>query len=186
MVTRRKTASTFPPSFLLSAKRFCLIETKGMKEKNILILGLGNLLLGDEGVGVHVVRRLQRMPLPPEVEVIDGGTGGFELLALCRGRKKIIIVDAMQIDAEPGAVFRFAPEELAKASRPVFSAHEGGVYELLHSMQMLAPPPEVIIYGIAPAETQRMSMALSATLARELDEIVALIVAEVERMVPSM
>ncbi|MCK6561875.1 hydrogenase maturation protease [bacterium] len=151
-----------------------------MNEKRTLILGLGNLLLTDEGIGIHVVRRLQRMLLPPAVEVLDGGTGGFELLTHCRGKKKIVIVDAVQIAAEPGAVFCFTTEEALQQPPPAFSAHEGGVYELLHFLQTLRPPPEVIIYGIVPEDTQRMSMALSATLARELDEIVALIVAEVD------
>lgn len=152
-------------------------------EKSILILGLGNLLLGDEGVGIHVVRRLQHMPLPPEVEVIDGGTGGFELLAHCRGRKKAIIIDAVNIAAEPGAVFRFAPEELPEPSHQTFSAHEGGVHELLHFCKTLVPPPEMIIYGIVPLETQRLSMQLSEPLARKLDEIAALIAAEVAQAV---
>lgn len=151
-----------------------------MNEKRTLILGLGNLLLSDEGIGVHVVRRLQRMLLPPAVEVLDGGTGGFELLTHCRGKKKIVIVDAVQIAAEPGSIFRFTTAEVLEQPRPAFSVHEGGVYELLHFLQTLRPQPEVIIYGIVPEDTQRMSMALSATLAHKLDEIVALIVAEVD------
>lgn len=151
-----------------------------MSEKCILILGLGNLLLGDEGVGVHLARRLQSRPLPPEVEVIDGGTGGFELFMHCRDRKKIIIVDAAQIAAEAGAVFCFSAEEALQQPRPAFSAHEGGVYELLHFLQILRPQPEVIIYGVVPEDTQRMSLELSATLARKLDEIAALVVAEAE------
>jgi hydrogenase maturation protease len=156
-----------------------------MRAKSILILGIGNLLLGDEGVGIHVVRQLQRMPLPPEVEVIDGGTGGFELLAHCRGREKVIIVDAIDITAQPGAVFRFAPEELPETWRPAFSAHEGGLHELLHFCKTLVPPPQVIIYGVAPQETQRMGTQLSETLVHKLDEIVALIAAEVGRTVAS-
>jgi hydrogenase maturation protease len=152
-----------------------------MRAKRILVLGLGNLLLGDEGIGIHVVRQLQSMPLPPEVEVIDGGTGGFELLVHCRGKRKIIIVDAIKITAEPGAVFRFAPEEVSEPWRPAFSAHESGVYELLHFCKALVPPPEVTIYGVAPQETQRMSMQLSEMLAHKLDAIVARIAAEVGR-----
>ncbi|MDZ7344258.1 MAG: hydrogenase maturation protease [candidate division KSB1 bacterium] len=156
-----------------------------MRAKSILILGVGNLLLGDEGVGIHVVRQLRRLPLPPEVEVIDGGTGGFELLAHCRGRKKVAIIDAVKVAAEPGAVFRFAPEEVSEQPRPVLSAHEGGVHDLLHFCKTLVPPPEVIIYGIVPEETQRLSMQLSEMLARKLDEIVAFLIAEMKRVVAS-
>lgn len=144
-----------------------------MLAKHTLLLGLGNVLLGDEGVGVHVVRRLQSMPLPPEVEALDGGTSGFELLSHCRGRKKIFIIDAVKLEAEPGAMFRFAPEDLTQPRAPAFSAHEGGVHELLHFCKTLAPRPEVIIYGVVPEETQRMSLELSAPLARRLEEIAA-------------
>jgi len=156
-----------------------------MNEKSILILGVGNLLLADEGIGVHIAQRLQKMALPPEVEVVDGGAGGFELIAHCRGRKKIIIVDAVHADAEPGSVFRFKPDAVAMRSRASFSAHQTGLQEFLHFCKTLTPPPEVIIYGVAPQETQRMSTQLSEMLARKLDEIVALIAVEVERAVAS-
>lgn len=189
----RKTQRINTPS---SAGFFCELEILSiylvtgrlvlmMTEKSILILGVGNLLLGDEGIGIHVAQRLQQMELPPDVDVIDGGTGGFELIEHCRGRKKIIIVDAIKVAAEPAAVFRLTPEAVSKQQGQAYSAHEGGVHELLHFCKMLVPPPEMLIFGVAPLETQRMSTQLSEPLARKLHEIVALIVDEVKRGGPS-
>ncbi len=149
-----------------------------LTEKSILVLGVGNLLLSDEGVGIHVAQRLQRMTLSPEVEVSDGGTGGFDLIAYGRGKKKIIIVDAVSADAEPGTVLRFKPDEVAFEGYLPFSSHQTGLQELLHFCTMLDPPPEVIIYGVVAQETQRMSMQLSKMVKRRLGEIVAKIIEE--------
>lgn len=147
----------------------------------MLILGVGNLLLSDEGVGVHVAQQLQKMPIPPEVEVIDGGTGGFELIEHFRGKKKVIIVDALHADAEPGAVIRLTREDIALEGPPPFSAHQRGLQELLHFCQELEPPPEVIIYGIVPKQTQRMGVRLSKTVKRRLPEIISMVIDEAKQ-----
>lgn len=151
-----------------------------MIEKSVLILGVGNLLLADEGIGVHVAQRLQQMSLPPWVEVVDGGVGGFELIAHCSNRKKIILVDAVKTDAAPGTVLRFRAEEVPPTWPAAFSAHQFGLQEFLHFCQELVPAPEVIVYGVVPKATNRMSTHLSRTLQRRLTKLVALIVAEVQ------
>lgn len=151
-----------------------------MSEKSVLVLGVGNLLLGDEGVGVHVAQRLQKMALPPEVEVIDGGVGGFELIQHFQGREKVIIIDAVSTDAAPGTLLRFRANDVNLPTQPSFSAHQSGLPELLSFCQKLPPPPEVVIYGVAPAEIRQMSMRLSPTLEQRLDAIIAKILKEIE------
>jgi hydrogenase maturation protease len=149
--------------------------------KSVLILGLGNLLLGDEGVGIHLVRQLQRMPLPPEVEVIDGGTGGFELLAHCCGKQKVIIIDAVKADARPGTMLRFTPEEAALQWPLPYSAHQAGVAELLYEAKAFMPSLEIIVYGVVPKETATMSTQLSRLVRRQLSKLAAMIVAEAKK-----
>src|SRR3990172_2748322 len=105
-----KPTSTCPPSFLAEGGLHLLFAMTD--QKNILILGLGNLLLSDEGVGAHIVNQLQKMTLPGNVEAIDGGTGGFEFLNHFYGKKKVIIVDAMRGNVEPGTIFRCSPDDL--------------------------------------------------------------------------
>ena len=98
-----------------------------MLERHTLVLGVGNLLLSDEGVGVHVVHRLRQSRLPVHVEVIDGGTAGFELTGHLRGRRKVVIVDAVEADARPGTIFRFKPGEAGLRWRQPLSAHQVGL-----------------------------------------------------------
>jgi hydrogenase maturation protease len=152
-----------------------------MRAKSILILGVGNLLLGDEGVGIHAVRQLQSMPLPPEVEVIDGGTGGFELLAHCRGKKKVIIIDAVKADAKPGTVLRFTPEEAALRWPLPYSAHQAGFAELLHWIKAFTPSLAIVVYGVVPKETAVMSTQLSGIVRRQLRKLAVMIVAEAKK-----
>lgn len=153
-------------------------ETK----KNILILGLGNLLLADEGVGVHVVKRLQQMNLPPEVEVIDGGTGGFELIEHVRGKSKVVIVDCLRADSEPGAIVRLSLDELSIERQIPLSAHQGGVREFLAFVKTLAPAPEVVVYGIVPAAADKVAIGLSPTVESQLPKVVSAIIGELTEL----
>jgi hydrogenase maturation protease len=153
--------------------------------KNILVLGVGNLLLSDEGVGIHVAQELQRNPLPSNVEVIDGGTGGFELISYFSGRKKVIIIDAVDGDDEPGTILRFTPDDLNIAWRPSLSAHQTGVEGLLHFSKELSPPPEVVVIGVIPKETRRLSTSLSKTVKKKIPNIVAAVLKEISIPAPS-
>ncbi len=152
-----------------------------MDDHSCLILGVGNLLLGDEGVGIHVVHRLQKMHLPPHVEVIDGGTGGFELVSLCRNKKKIIIIDAMLADTQPGSVVRATPQELQLQWKAPLSAHHAGLRELLDVLQIQTPTPVISILGIVPAVINQPSMELSPRLLSKLESILALVLKEVDQ-----
>jgi hydrogenase maturation protease len=136
-----------------------------------LILGVGNVLLKDEGVGVHVARRLQSMPLPSTVEVIDGGTGGYELITFCSGRERIVFVDCAMADGPPGTVFCSTPEELKLKWAPAFSAHQSGLLELLHHVSALQPHPQILIVGVVPENNRSPGMELSPTLSALLDRI---------------
>jgi len=152
-----------------------------MGEKTILILGVGNLLLSDEGVGVHLVRRLMEMDVPPEAEIVDGGTGGYELIEFFRHKKKIIIVDCLKGDAPPGSIIRASPDQLDLCWGPSFSPHQYGLRELLHHAASLTPPPEITILGVVPEDTESPGMNLSKTL----EAIIGRLVAEVFELVSS-
>jgi len=119
-----------------------------------LIIGVGNLLLKDEGVGVHVVQELQKKELPPSVEVHDGGVAGIGLLDFFPGASKVMLIDAAEMNLEPGTLVRFTPEEVAgNYGGPRFSAHDIGLLEVLELARALDQcPPEVVIFGIQPKE----------------------------------
>jgi hydrogenase maturation protease len=119
-----------------------------------LILGVGNLLLRDEGVGVHVISALRDRELPDDVELWDGGTASFDLLDTLAGRRQVIIIDAVRTGSEPGTIFRFTPEDISARREQVTSLHQVGLLEALTVAEHLldSAPQEVIILGIEPKE----------------------------------
>jgi len=136
--------------------------------KPILILGLGNLLQGDDGVGCRVVEELGeatcQAPLPDEVEVMDGGTPCVGFLNLLDGRKRVILVDAAEMGIAPGEFRRFAPQEITlTGSRERFSLHRSGVADALAlANELRIELPEIVFFGIQPASVEwRDSLSLS-------------------------
>jgi len=150
-----------------------------MGKKSTLVLGVGNFLLSDEGVGIHVAHQLQNMPLTSDVEVIDGGTGGFELITHLEGRKKVIIVDAVRTDDEPGTVYRFTPEDIAPHRQDSFSVHQLSLHELFSFVQKMMSPPEVVVYGVVPQETKLFSTKLSKVVRRGVMRMLPALIEEI-------
>lgn len=147
--------------------------------KPVLILGVGNLLLGDEGIGIHAVERMQASSLPEFVEVLDGGTGSFELLYSIYGRKKVIIIDAIDCDDEPGTLYRFQPEDISLKFIPATTAHQLHLAELLHFVQKMPHQPELIIYAVVPQNTE-IGTELSETAHSALNKLILVICKELD------
>jgi hydrogenase maturation protease len=117
-----------------------------------LVLGVGNLLLRDEGVGIHVIRALEGYQFPPDVEVVDGATAGCDLLPLFCGMEKVVIVDALQGGEPPGAVYRLTPQDFEQQSRVgAVSLHDIGIMDVLKMLELMEEQlPAVVIIGIEP------------------------------------
>jgi hydrogenase maturation protease len=144
----------------------------------IVVIGVGNLLLRDEGIGIHVVRALQEMDLPADVRLIDGGTSP-DLIAYTRAGDKMVIVDAARAGGEPGTVYRFRPADLAEERAALASAHEMGVVENLRLMSLTGNEPrETVIIGIEPGETG-WGTELSDGLRRNLPDIIRVVLREI-------
>jgi len=137
--------------------------------KTVLVLGVGNVLLSDEGIGVHVVRRLQSMELPPEVEAIDGGTTGYELIRFFAGRERVIIVDCIRADEPAGTIICATPEQLDLQWDAPSSVHQFGLSELLYHARLLPSPPEILIVGIIPKTPSEAGTEVSESLKPLLD-----------------
>jgi hydrogenase maturation protease len=143
-----------------------------------LILGIGNLLLGDEGVGVHIARALQQEPLPENVVVVEAGTAFLDALPEIEKADRIIIVDAMKADEAPGTVYRVPFEECAHPKR-IASLHEFDMSRILYMLGR-STPPEVVVFGVEP-ETINWGTELSPVVQDAVPAILAVIRDEIAR-----
>jgi hydrogenase maturation protease len=155
---------------------------KGAGVSQVLILGTGNLLLSDEGVGVHTIRRLQEtVELPEEVRILDGGTLGLNLLPFLEGISYLLIVDAMETGQAPGTLRRLAGDEVPAYLSIKMSPHEIGVPDMLFAAKLRdLYPREVVIWGVQPASIE-VGLELSPPVAAQLDPLVEEILAELAR-----
>ena len=144
----------------------------------IVVIGVGNLLLRDEGIGIHVVQALQEMGLPADIQLIDGGTSP-DLIAYTRAGDKMVIVDAARAGGEPGTVYRFLPGDFAAKRVGLASAHDIGVVENLTLMSLAGNQPrETVIIGVEPAEID-WGTELSPVLRSKLPEIIRAVLKEI-------
>lgn len=144
-----------------------------------IILGVGNILLGDEGIGIRVVEELEnRFSFPDEVMLLDGGTAGIELLRYIEGRDLLIIIDAMRADLAPGTVFKVEGEDVAKRFMTKISPHQIGLSDLL-AAGILSDniPKQVILFGVEP-ERMETGITLSNVVEASLEKIIAAILDE--------
>jgi len=138
-----------------------------------LVLGVGNYLLGDEGVGVHAVRQLEEEGVPPGVTVLDGGTGGFHLLSLFQDYDPIILIDAT-MDGAPAGTVRLLRPKFASDFPRTLSAHDIGLRDLLESAALLGPLPRMYLITVSIEQLQSMSVELSPRVKDAIPEVVRL------------
>jgi len=134
-------------------------------DQKTLVLGLGNIIMGDEGVGVHVVRALEKRQLPANVKCLDGGTGGFILLEPLQEAGRVILIDAAADGNPLGTVTRTTPR-FARDYPPTLTAHDIGVKDLLDAFYMQGGTRDVILYSVTIDPHQALSMELSPDCAR--------------------
>lgn len=133
--------------------------------KKVLILGIGNILMSDDGIGVYIVNHIAEsgIKLPAHVELLDGGTAGLDLVPYLQGFDRIIIVDALRVDDKPGSVYRF-PATLSRANSSRMSLHELGVAEIVRHLSLTGENPEVEIVGIVPEDITTFDITISASV----------------------
>jgi hydrogenase maturation protease len=123
-----------------------------MQEPTITVLGLGNILMSDEGVGVHVVNEFQkRYQTPDHVEIVDGGAAGLDLIPFIEGRERVLMVDAVNFDREPGFIDTLENDEIPIRLTQKASMHHLGLMDVLCIVRMSGNMPrELCIIGIQP------------------------------------
>ncbi len=148
----------------------------------ILVLGLGNILLSDEGVGVRVIERLQeKYEFPERVQVLDGGVRGLALSPYLEGVKRLLAVDAVAAEKEPGSLTRLEGDEVPAFLSPKISPHQEGLADLLMAARLTdLYPEEVVLWGMEPAVVDT-GLELSPLVAAQVDELVKKVVEELQR-----
>jgi hydrogenase maturation protease len=145
--------------------------TEQTHRKDVVVIGLGNPLLSDEGIGVHLIRKLsEHQDKFPSVEFIDAGTGGMNVLHLIANRKKAVIIDCAKMGSKPGTIKQFEPADVKTVKKMAhFSLHEADILRIIAISRQLGECPEkIVIFGIEP-ESLELGQKLSSTLAGKLD-----------------
>jgi len=144
-----------------------------------VILGIGNTILSDEGVGVHAAEALQRrFTIPEGVEVIDGGTAGMELLDPLTGVDLLLVLDAVKAKRAPGELVVLAGKEVPVFFRAKLSPHQVSICDVLASLEFAGnPPKDIVLVGVEP-ESFELGMELTPTVAASLPGMVERATAE--------
>jgi hydrogenase maturation protease len=149
-------------------------------KKKVAVLGLGNPLMADEGIGCRIVEQfLTQADKYPAVDFIDAGTGGMTILHLIAGRHKVILIDCAYMGTKPGTIKRFTPDDVQNVKKLAHqSLHEADILKILTMAKQLGQyPDEVIIFGIEP-ETIEHRQNLSETISHKLGEYISVISSE--------
>ena len=148
----------------------------------IVVIGIGNLLLMDEGIGVHTINELEKHDLPGSIEIYDGGTGGFKLIDLMQGAARVIFIDAVDTGKAPGSVTIFRAEEVHSIyNKKKYSLHDTDLMEIIKMAEMLGNPPMIEIVGIQP-KIINYGTTLSNELAGSMSNIVNSVLKRIEEV----
>jgi len=143
-----------------------------------LVIGAGNLLCRDDGFGVLACQRLAALPLPEDVEICEAGTGGLAAAALLERRALVVVVDAIDAGAEPGAVFRLRPEHLQRGAPGALALHELHLLDALAEAELLGRAPREVVVLAAQVADVSLGVGLTPALRPALNRVVGLVLAE--------
>jgi len=153
---------------------------ENISPQKVVILGVGNLLLSDEGVGVHVANELMKRELPPGVTVVEGGTDGFRLINVITEADRLIVVDAVKGGGAPGSIYRFDINEVQNCpSGFKTSVHQIGILEVINLSGLIGKTPQTTVIGIEP-ESLEMGMELSPEVKVKIPRIIELVLEELK------
>ncbi len=148
-----------------------------------MVVGVGNSIQMDDGVGIHVLRELQKYDLPEEVDLFDGGTLGIDLMPYLEGKEKLIFIDSVKAEQKPGTIFRFQPTDLDFDDTPKTSVHQIGLIESLQMISMIGKAPDkIVIFGIQP-KTIDWSEELTDEVNAAIPKLIPHLLKEIEKSV---
>jgi len=140
--------------------------------KDTVIIGIGNILLQDDGVGVHVITQLENEMLPSTIELVDGGTSTLDTLGYFLDYKKVIVVDCLRAGLEPGTIYKIKPEDIKTYQKENLSIHDVQILDVVKMANMMGQYPEVVIFGIEP-QTIAVNLTMTDLMKAKIPELIA-------------
>lgn len=151
--------------------------------KSVVVIGIGNILFKDEGVGVYASRYLdENYVFKPSIDIIDGGTLGFKLMAYYQGYDRVILLDTVSIDDKPGSVYHLPAEALIGLGSYRQTAHEVEVVEMLEICMLLDKMAEMSVVGIVPEDIKSVEIDLTSTLYHHFPAIIERTLMELQKV----
>ncbi len=150
--------------------------------RKVLILGVGNVLLRDEGFGVHFINALKERPFPANVELLEAGTVSHQLIPLFHEISHLIVIDVVEAGDAPGSVFRFTPQDMKFPSEQKVSLHQISLIDVLRMAELTGAAPKTVILGVQPKDVATWSMELSDELKAVIPRVTDLVLEELRKI----
>ena len=150
--------------------------------RKVLILGVGNLLLTDDGFGVHLINSLKETILPENVSLLEAGTVSHQLVPLLHEIDHLIVIDAVQAGDVPGSLFRFSPEDIRFQSEQMVSLHQISLIDVLRMAELTGRKPKTVIIGVQPKDVSSWSLELTDELKAIIPRVRELVFEELRKI----
>lgn len=151
------------------------------KSKSILILGVGNYLMGDEGIGVHIIQEMAKLDLPEYIDILDGGTGGFLLLNCFEAYNTVIFVDAT-MDGKPTGTITLIRPKFASDFPSALSVHDVGLKDMIEAVYLMDSKPNIPLFTISIKEMTPMTIGLSRKVKQAIPKTIEQILKLTEKL----
>ena len=151
------------------------------KSNSILILGVGNYLMGDEGIGVHVMQEMAKIKLPEYVDILDGGTGGFLLLNCFEAYQTIIFVDAT-MDGKPAGTISLIRPKFASDFPSALSVHDVGLKDMIEAVYLMEEEPDLHLFTVSIEELVPMTIELNPNVKNAIPKIIEQLLTHAEAL----
>ncbi len=152
-------------------------------EKHIMVLGVGNLLFTDEGVGIHAIQTLlEQYEFSQNVSIEDGGVLGINLLGIISEADDLIVVDAIRNGGAPGTLYRLEGDDIPKRILGKNSLHQVDLLEALTLCQALDKVPETVIVGVEPEDIETLGLELTPPVQEKMGDLIAMVLRELDRL----
>lgn len=142
--------------------------------KKYAVIGIGNILRKDDGVGVHVIKELEKQLDNSFVELVDGGTSTLDMLGYFLDYDKVVVIDCLRAGYEPGTIYKIKPEEIKDYNKENLSIHDVQILDVVKIANMFGKHPQVMIFGVEPKEIS-FDLEISDTIKNKIPEVVNLV-----------